>query len=350
MKIRNLLSLIAAAAISAPLANAYVVTLDVPESLDGATAILAIDSPVKATDSVTITDSKAVFTGSVTEPYRAIISVDDQQVAGFFISQDSITIKVTRTEIPGGMRTDWDVTGGDLNKTYFDYFTAVQSLMGKRENSAFIDSVGGEQKFQEWLNTEFEKTAEKYLNENIDNAFGAAMATQLHKDEAFFNEHSSLRRFPAVQRYFSQIKARNATKPGQPFVDFTIDFNGEKHSLSDIAGRGKYILVDFWASWCGPCRASMPALRELMKEFEGKPFEIVGIPVNDNPDDTRRAVEELGITWPVWYTAKSDMAPAEAYSVNSIPSTFLIGPDGKILLNRPTEAELRRYLRNALGQ
>lgn len=350
MERKTILKPLAAVALSVPmLAQAYVVTIDLPRDLDGAPAVLTIDAPARVRDTTTVVDNRAVFTGTVAEPYLAMITVDDQRVATFYVCEDSVFVKTTKTEIPGGVRTDWAITGGEINAARQRYQDRLNAIIDKRYDRTFVDSIG-EDNISGWVSNELGTLLNKYLTENIDNAFGADIAVQLKKGNDFYDEHPSLKRFPATQRYFDQIRAQNATRPGEPFVNFTIDFNGETHSLSDIAGKGKYVLVDFWASWCGPCRASMPMLRELYKEYAGKPFEIIGIPVNDNPDDSRRAVEELGITWPVWYTAKSDLAAANAYSVNSIPSTFLIGPDGKILLNRPSEDELKSYLHEALGK
>ena len=74
--------------------------------------------------------------------------------------------------------------------------------------------------------------------------------------------------------------------------------DGAKQKLSDYVGKGKVVLVDFWASWCPPCRAEIPKLQALKAKY-GDKFDVLGVAVWDNPDDTRKAIEELNITWPV---------------------------------------------------
>ena len=116
------------------------------------------------------------------------------------------------------------------------------------------------------------------------------------------------------------------------FTDFTIEHgnaDGSPASLSDYVGKGKYVLVDFWASWCGPCKEEMPVLKEVYKRFKGDKFEIVGIAVSDKRADTEAIVPELGITWPVIYDAQS--IPTEIYGINAIPHIILFGPDGRIV-------------------
>lgn len=340
---KRLISLIAGSALVVFPSLGYVVTTSFPESLDGSTAVLTIESPDGLTDSVTIVDRHAVFTGKVNEPYSSTITVDDNQVAAFYISEDSINVEVTRTEIPGGVRTDWNITGGDLNTAFNNYHTKFLDLYHHYSTSKPTDSIAA-QNAKRIFNARVDSLINTSLNQNIDNAFGAYLAAKLKKKQDFYDAHPSLLRFPVTVRNLQQQIAQKAIVAGQPFVDFTTKLNSEKHSLSDIAGKGKYVVVDFWASWCGPCRAAMPGLKALYETYKDKPFEIVGIPIKDNPENTRLAVEKLGITWPVWYNDKSNMAPAEAYSVESIPATFLIDPDGKIALNRPSETELKAYL------
>ena len=141
-----------------------------------------------------------------------------------------------------------------------------------------------------------------------------------------------VRNHPDIVREHERLEQLERTAIGAMFTDFTIehgDADGSPASLSDYVGKGKYVLVDFWASWCGPCKEEMPVLKEVYKCFKGDRFEIVGIAVSDKRADTEAIVPELGITWPVIYDAQS--IPTEIYGINAIPHIILFGPDGRIV-------------------
>lgn len=108
--------------------------------------------------------------------------------------------------------------------------------------------------------------------------------------------------------------------------------DGKKASVSDYVGKGKVVLIDFWASWCSPCRKDMPRLVELYKEYKDKDFEILGISLDENLSSWVRAIESMKITWP----NLSDLGgwrskAARIYEVKSIPQSFLVDKKGNIV-------------------
>ena len=103
---------------------------------------------------------------------------------------------------------------------------------------------------------------------------------------------------------------RSATAAGNKFVDFTVEGDSVQ-KLSDYVGRGRYTLVDFWASWCGPCRREMPVIKELYDEFNSKGLDVVGVAVWDEPEDSKKAMEQLELPWPQILNAKS--VPTDLY-------------------------------------
>ncbi|MDR2805779.1 MAG: TlpA family protein disulfide reductase, partial [Dysgonamonadaceae bacterium] len=101
---------------------------------------------------------------------------------------------------------------------------------------------------------------------------------------------------------------------------------------SDYAGKGKYVLLDFWASWCPPCRREMPALVELYNTYKDKNFEIVGYSLDETADDWKKGIEELHITWPqLSDCVKWKSIPVQTYDIHGIPNTVLIDPQGIII-------------------
>lgn len=138
---------------------------------------------------------------------------------------------------------------------------------------------------------------------------------------------------------------------GRKFLDFEVVQDPEHPEastvrLSDYVGKGKYILADFWASWCGPCRADIPVLKYIYEKYRGERFEIVGIAVHDQPEATLAAAEELDIPWPLILNANTPQT--KLYGINGIPHTILFDPDGIILAKdlhgHALDAVLEKYL------
>ena len=120
---------------------------------------------------------------------------------------------------------------------------------------------------------------------------------------------------------------------GDMFIDFQIQQDPADPAsivrLSDYVGKGKWVLVDFWASWCGPCRREMPNLKAVYDKFHGDKFDMLSVAVWDEPADTKKAAEELGINWNQIINAQR--IPTDLYNIEGIPTIILFGPDGKIV-------------------
>ena len=138
------------------------------------------------------------------------------------------------------------------------------------------------------------------------------------------------------------VTARKATAEGVKFTDFEV--KGSK--FSDYVGKGKYILVDFWASWCGPCKAEVPYLKNVYEKYAGKDFDILGVAVWDKDKATEKAIKDLSLPWNQIINAQS--IPTDLYGIQGIPHIILISPDGTILKRNlrgaDIEAEVAKYV------
>ena len=197
---------------------------------------------------------------------------------------------------------------------------------------------------------EDEEAAQKYFDEvvekfnayqketakaNLDNIVGLMAISEIMDDDteelkALLDGLSDeMKARPEVARMIASFETLAKTGEGQPFVDFTVVQEpavpeASTVKFSDYVGNGKFVLVDFWASWCGPCREEMPNLKNVYETYAGPNFDMLSVAVADELSETRKAAEELGITWNQIVNAQQ--IPLEIYGIDAIPHVILFGP------------------------
>ena len=137
-------------------------------------------------------------------------------------------------------------------------------------------------------------------------------------------------------------------KVNEPAPEITLpDMDGKTMSLSSL--KGKVVLIDFWASWCGPCRKSNPHLVKFYKKYHQNGLEIIGVSIDDNAEAWKEAVQKDKLAWIQLNDNKSWSASSSSYGVDAIPSSFLIDKKGIIhsinLVGRSLEAEVKELLK-----
>ncbi|MFC2565735.1 MAG: redoxin domain-containing protein [Porphyromonas pasteri] len=197
--------------------------------------------------------------------------------------------------------------------------------------------------------------AEADLKEHSNDAIGLiALQTLLGmedvnvaKAEALLQQAGDrLRAEESITKMVERLSRVEATQAGAQFVDFEgVDDANKAVRLSDYVGKGHYVLVDFWASWCGPCRREIAHLKKVRDTYTDKGLVILGTVVWDEMEDHLKAMKELEITWPQIFNKTE---ATELYGIAGIPQIILFDPAGKIVARDLRGEEINKLLDKAL--
>lgn len=155
-----------------------------------------------------------------------------------------------------------------------------------------------------------------------------------------------LRAEESITKMVARLRRVEATQAGAQFVDFEgVDDANKAVRLSDYVGKGHYVLVDFWASWCGPCRREIAHLKKVRDAYTDKGLVILGTVVWDEMEDHLKAMKELEITWPQIFNKTE---ATELYGIAGIPQIILFDPAGKIVARDLRGEEINKLLDKAL--
>ncbi len=296
-------------------------------------------------DSTELKSGKAVFTGTLEFPEFYFIKLKDQQLyLPLFVDNNVIDATGSINDIRGRNVT------GSVAQEEFAYIIDSMNNYSRQERqlgmeyqqaAAHKDTVlmkDIENQYNQ-LNTEKSAFLLNYVLEHHESVVGVFVLlnnTHMYDLEELDKVVSSLD--PAisgsiyVQELTDKVSAIKKVAIGQPFTDFTLnDPDGNPVSLSSVVGEN-YILVDFWASWCQPCRAENPNIVEAYNLYHDKGFDVFGVSLDRDMDSWKQAIEDDHLTW----THVSDLqywnsAAGKLYGVQSIPHNVLIDPDGIII-------------------
>ena len=294
-------------------------------------------------DSAVVTAGAFTFEGRQDEVVNRYITYTPKEGRGprvdFFLENGNITV---------AMGENASVTGTPNNDIYQAYKTEAAALnkeMRALYEQTKAEGVTEEQKAEiekqyDELDAKLTDLTFKTIDANITNPVGIHLwpgnsySMELEQLQALAAkvpaEYQSNER---IAKLLSRIEILAKTAVGQKFTDFTLpDPEGNPMKLSDIIAKNKYTLIDFWASWCGPCRREMPNVVAAYKEYNKKGFGIVGVSLDSDAEAWKKAIKDMDMTWDHMSDVKGWQCEGAAlYGVNSIPATVLVAQDGTII-------------------
>ena len=212
-----------------------------------------------------------------------------------------------------------------------------------------------QEKVSDELYAKIKPLAEADLKEHPNDAIGLIALQNLlgmedvnvAKAEALLQQAGDrLRAEESITKMVARLRRVEATQAGAQFVDFEgVDDANKAVRLSDYVGKGHYVLVDFWASWCGPCRREIAHLKKVRDAYTDKGLVILGTVVWDEMEDHLKAMKELEITWPQIFNKTE---ATELYGIAGIPQIILFDPTGKIVARDLRGEEINKLLDKAL--
>ena len=297
-------------------------------------------------DSTDLVDGKAVFTGSLEFPEFYFIKLKDQQLYLPLFVDNSI---IEASGAINDMRSR-NVTGSEAQEEFayiidsMNTYTRQERQIGMQYQKAATakDTVlmkDLENQYNQ-LNAGKSSFLLNYVLEHPSSVVGvfvllnnAHMYDLEELDKVVSSLDPSISGSIYVKDLNDKVNALKRVSIGQPYTDFTLnDPDGNPVSLSSVAGKDNYVLVDFWAAWCQPCRAENPNIVQAYGLYHDKGFDIFGVSLDRDLDQWKKAIEDDHLTW----TQVSDLkywnsAAAKLYGVQSIPHNLLIDPDGIII-------------------
>ncbi len=328
---------------------------------EGTTGVLVLDSCLVEDNGYIFRGPKPEFIGK----YFIQSGVKDCRSprTTFFLDADTIRIQsdayfFARSEVAGGVNNLLYNYSKYLNNSLTDSlryeFLIDKAIHGDRDETTELEGLKRRSELMKKRNRDIQV---KLATQFADQVYAAYLLNGSLKNMLSLDQLKAMR-----NRLAPELNTHPYTRELDEYLrlsDFGVgctmpdiscpDAQGKPISLKDF--RGKYVLIDFWASWCGPCIREMPHVVELYKECKGKNFEIWGISLDSKKEAWEAMVKKQGMKWPQGCDFKAWYSPAaKACGVRSVPSTLLVSPEGKVVAINLRGEQLIEKVKEVLGK
>lgn len=330
------------------------------KALNGKTIFIKerINREWKTIDSTTIENQKFAFKGSIDTAKIAYIvyefPVGNRVRQAFVLENGKLAVSVDTTGfmiIKGTAQNDllqtYQNDKKSFNKKAEAYFKAHNDSIKTQEQEIELA------KETDKLNQEEASIDKKFATEHVNTLVGTHVFTNsfyemnLAEKEAIIGlMNAETKNVKRIKEIIADMAIEKKVAVGQQFTDFRLPaLSGGTLALSDLVGKTDFVLVDFWASWCGPCMQFLPQLQAFYAKYKGPRFEILGVSLDDNKEAWTGAVTAHKIEWKLVSDLKGwKCEGSRTYAVNSIPSTVLIDKSGKIVGKNLSIPEIEKFL------
>ena len=311
---------------------------------------------------IPVKDGKFELEGEADSTYFCVIHDKDQSIAiPFFIEPGTIKIKLF--DAPDGSRV-----GGTATNDEWQRMSDSTAVIGKEINSIAEKLYTNEQATEEdqqraiekveQLNQRFSEMVLRFAERNIKNELGYSLLL-FYPEEIIPNKERSrligmmpekMRQRSTIQQIIQMIGNSTKTEEGAMIEDFTMpSIEGAPMSIMSEVKKNRITVIDFWASWCAPCRQETPFMVDLYKQYKDKGLGFVGISLDEDGEAWKQATEQMGIVWPQMSDLKGwECEAARMFNVTAIPHTIVVDQSGKILRRGLRGQELEEFIAEQL--